>query len=339
VTGSLPAHSIAQNVALQAANQAQLIRGGVMTTKLIGWGSAIALLTGMSSSALAGDVALPPSTTLSQVDAYANGVDSRLQNINGQNVSLSVSQLSPGSALGQASVINDSTIKPYISVVASAAVNLPPVGESTFAHGSASGNMSYALAVEGPTPTVAVQISALGFMSVGNSAGVHGYFAGQVQLGIFGSKELFSDSMYVSFGDGAPFSSQTSGNATLSAFPFATYQGDIRENGVWVLNTNTLYTVSMSAVVETSAVAQQSEQGDGSLIIWPAGQNTQSAYVDPHFQIAPGTMDASAYSFLFSPGVGNAPLGSPGPVPGAGLLSLAFFLLAGAFTKTRTSQR
>jgi hypothetical protein len=306
-----------------------------MNTKLFGWGSAIALLTGMSSSALAGDVYLPPLSTISQVDANTNGVDSHRDNLNGQNVSLSVSQLTPASALGQASVTNYSTNKPYIFVVASAAVNLPPVGESTFARGSASGIMNYSLAVEGPTPTVAVQISALGSMFVGNLSGVHGNFSGQISLSIFGPQELYSDSVYVQFGDGEGLSSQTIGNSTLTGNASSGFVGEIRENGVWILNTNALYTVNMSASVFTSAVAQQNEQWDGSIITWPAGQNTETAFVDPQFQIAPGTIDASAYSFLFSTGVGNAPLGSPGPIPGEGLLSLAFFVLAGVWTKAR----
>ncbi len=35
------------------------------------------------------------------------------------------------------------------------------------------------------------------------------------------------------------------------------------------------------------------------------------------------------------PVLSGAPLGAPGPVPGAGLLSLAFFIVAGAKTKLR----
>ena len=47
-------------------------------------------------------------------------------------------------------------------------------------------------------------------------------------------------------------------------------------------------------------------------------------------------VDMSKYQVLSgTPLSSGAPLGAPGPVPGAGLLSLAFFIVAGAKTKLR----
>ena len=43
----------------------------------------------------------------------------------------------------------------------------------------------------------------------------------------------------------------------------------------------------------------------------------------------------SVVNVTTKPVLSGAPLGAPGPVPGAGLLSLAFFIVAGAKTKLR----
>jgi hypothetical protein len=63
------------------------------------------------------------------------------------------------------------------------------------------------------------------------------------------------------------------------------------------------------------------------------------AYVDPYFSIDPSFPNASLYSIVVSPGVGNSPitpgLPAPGPTPGAGLASLVFLMLAGVANRAR----
>ena len=46
------------------------------------------------------------------------------------------------------------------------------------------------------------------------------------------------------------------------------------------------------------------------------------ASVDPVFSIDPSTPNADQYMLVFSPGIGNDPIGVPGPVAGAGLPGL-----------------
>jgi len=62
--------------------------------------------------------------------------------------------------------------------------------------------------------------------------------------------------------------------------------------------------------------------------------NAASAYVDPYFSLPQWAINAG-YQLDFSAGIGNSPVSAPGPTPGAGLLGLAFFVLAGAMTKAR----
>jgi len=59
-----------------------------------------------------------------------------------------------------------------------------------------------------------------------------------------------------------------------------------------------------------------------------------SAFVDPYFSLSSNLLDRG-YSIVTSDGIGNSPVAAPGPVPGAGLLSLAFLVIAGVWTKAR----
>jgi len=64
------------------------------------------------------------------------------------------------------------------------------------------------------------------------------------------------------------------------------------------------------------------------------GTESLSAFVDPTFSLAPSVVNPEQYTLEFSPGIGNIS-SAPGPVPGAGLLSLVFLVLAGVWTKAR----
>jgi hypothetical protein len=81
--------------------------------------------------------------------------------------------------------------------------------------------------------------------------------------------------------------------------------GSFTENGTYVFDTNTIYTVYLEANVFSQPPAGV---GDPSL----------SASVDPQFILPVG------YSLELSPNIGNGPAGVPGPVAGAGLPGLAF---------------
>ncbi len=62
--------------------------------------------------------------------------------------------------------------------------------------------------------------------------------------------------------------------------------------------------------------------------------SSANAYIDPYFSLPQSLID-EGYQIEVSAGVGNSPVGAPGPIPGAGLASIAFIALAGFVARAR----
>lgn len=91
-----------------------------------------------------------------------------------------------------------------------------------------------------------------------------------------------------------------------------TYQAVVNEEIFVVLTTNVYATSNFPAYPYSAA----------------------SAYIDPYFWLSPSLIDAG-YSIEWSPGVGNAPIGTPGPTPGAGLAGLVALTLTSLYARAR----
>lgn len=63
---------------------------------------------------------------------------------------------------------------------------------------------------------------------------------------------------------------------------------------------------------------------------------TSKAGIDPYIEIDPSTPDASLYTLIFSPGIGNSPLsGMAVPEPATWLLALLGFAIAGEIARAK----
>lgn len=108
--------------------------------------------------------------------------------------------------------------------------------------------------------------------------------------------------------------------------------GSIRENSVYTFETDKLYSVEMEGSVTSGGSI--SVASDGTVTSINAGLQYANVSVDPYFSVAPGTPDASDYSFVFSAGIGNAPIASIPELPVWALLGVGFMIL-GALRPSR----
>lgn len=183
---------------------------------------------------------------------------------------------------------------PYALLAAEAEAGPNSQAPTLFARGS--GLMRYFVQVNGNTPTVDVVVDAIGAASAVASPGASFVVAASWTLyantslsQVLASDEVSSGLMTGGFGDG--FHSSV-------ALTFLTGQ---------------VYAVELRVDAQAAASV--------------AGSSAQAAaFVDPFFHVAPG-VDASAYSFAFSPGIGNA---AAVPEPGmAWLWALGLMALSG----------
>ena len=102
-------------------------------------------------------------------------------------------------------------------------------------------------------------------------------------------------------------------------------------NGVYVAPVNQPFMVNLWVDAEGNAYLPPAFPPSEAV---PNPVASASAYVDPYFSLSPDLTN-EGYSIVTSNGIGNSPIAAPGPVPGAGLLSLGFFALPGAVAKAR----
>lgn len=103
------------------------------------------------------------------------------------------------------------------------------------------------------------------------------------------------------------------------------YAGKVTENSVHSFETGQVYVIGL--LVRATVTAAGGTGGLG------ADQETR-AFVDPLFSIAPGTSGASAYDFVFSQGIINAPA-VPEPATWTLLLGGLAWMIAGMMRRRR----
>ena len=177
-----------------------------------------------------------------------------------------------------------------------------------YTQGTASAQVTYQMSISGPTPTV--DVLARWFLQASASP------ASQVL------------SANANGGAGASFTLSYLGNTMLTdtvGYAFQPFFNPLVEtssqSAVVALTTGVFYTVTIGATASAKI------DGTGDLGGPGGGRATNSALADPTFQIASTVANASAYTFSFSPGIGNGT--TPVPLPGsAGLMAGALALMA-----------
>ena len=178
------------------------------------------------------------------------------------------------------------------------------------------GYLDYYFEVTGPVGASSVKLYMVGNLSVNTIADANG--SDGLSLGTSLGGVLAKASVTV---NGQVFSA-----SSVNGSP----PQDLHLNQVLYVPVNQPVGVSLNTqVLTTSAYACRCVGGEMTY------DSSASAYVDPYFSL-PASLVAAGYQVeILSPGIGNSPLGAPGPTPGAGLASLAFLVLAGMATKAR----
>jgi PEP-CTERM motif len=171
------------------------------------------------------------------------------------------------------------------------------------------GSLGYQLYIEGPAPTVEVLVNANGFVEGSPNLGA----TEQVLQSIFdvrGPGADIYDAVTIDYGSSSN-SSSTSGPGAyiMGNSEIAGLVGGFQDDNVYTFNTDTLYDISLTVETSNSILTSSSgdvQDGSGEGEFIAGGSVTDHAFVDPTYQIAPGTPDADQYTIYFSPGVSNA---------------------------------
>jgi hypothetical protein len=215
---------------------------------------------------------------------------------------------------------------PAITIGTQSVVGLPEVYSSGFSNGAAASgtaSLEYYFESLGPTPTVPVLVQASGDLSTSALPGTGG--GGETALLILevgGPGVTINDEIANGFGVSGIGSSPALGNAEVLCGSTGCL-GHIREHYVYTFETNQLYTVYMEASATSGGNIFVSS--DGTITTFNAGLQYADVGIDPYFSVAPGTPDASAYSFVFSAGIGNAPIATAVPEPSTWAMLLVGF--------------
>lgn len=159
---------------------------------------------------------------------------------------------------------------------------------------SAMAQLDYQFAINGPTPTVAIN----------------------AQWALFAAQSAAAAGDYSNSASGAQFLLWNSAEGNLILDTVSSYNQDqvqtesSSHNQVIVLNTNTIYNVQILA---NAVVSIRGNVGN----LQGGGAEVNSAWADPSFSIAGSVPNAASYSLSFSAGIGNA---APVPEPAAWLL-------------------
>jgi hypothetical protein len=208
---------------------------------------------------------------------------------------------------------------PAVIISTQSVVALPFVFSPGFSNGAGSeGNadLEYSFEVLGPTPSAPVSVQASGALvtSAPTDAGMEAF----LEFIIAGPGVTINDQVDTTVG--------AFGNAEILCGS-AGCDGSIRENSIYTFETDTLYSVEIVGSVTSSGTI--SVASDGTVISNNAGLQSAGVSMDPYFSVAPGTPDASDYSFVFSAGIGNAPIASIPELPVWALLGIGFMIVGG----------
>jgi hypothetical protein len=210
---------------------------------------------------------------------------------------------------------------PAVIVSAQSDVGLPPAFSPGFSNGASSSgdaNLEYSFEVLGPTPTVPVLVQASGALVT--SAPTDAGMAAFLEFIIAGPGVTINDQVDTTVG--------ALGNAEILCGS-AGCEGSIRESSVYTFETDELYSVEIGGSVLSSGTL--SVASDGTVTSINAGLQSADVSMDPFFSVPADTPSASDYSFVFSAGIGNAPIASIPELPVWALLSVGFMIVGGGW--------
>lgn len=206
--------------------------------------------------------------------------------------------------------------------------SVPAGFETDFVNGAAyDATLLYSFEVLGPTPTAQVQFHSLAHYATG-AATPGTRFGAFVQTSVAQmddgggvvARVLTDTSSLHTFDDIVNASPDVTGSLATG------FTGGFNDNGIYTFLTNTRYLVGLQFEIDMHI------NGFG-------GSDTFSGTLDPTFAIAPGFANAGAYSFIFSDGIGNAPLDSGGvPEPSAWAMMLLGFAGLGVAGRRRRAR-
>jgi hypothetical protein len=175
----------------------------------------------------------------------------------------------------------------------------------------ANGSLTYQLYVQGTAsaaPSVGVLIDANGAVS-GSASLDETEQVLQASFDLRGPGATIYDSVDIAYGYDDNASSMSGpgsfivGNSSVSGL-----SGGFNDDNVYILQTNKLYTITL-IVTANNTVSTTSEgevtDGGGETSFIGGGSVTDTAFIDPSYQIAPGTPDADQYTIYLSSGVSN----------------------------------
>jgi hypothetical protein len=263
-----------------------------------------AAIAGLATAAQAGPtVILSPATVTQYVDAGVDGAPAVNHTATGLGPT-SAAGVSPPGTIGagdaQAGGSAMGTPSPLLTGVISASMNpatIPPKINTLSFETAAdySARLHYTLEVLGPTANVGVQIKAKSSLST-STAPSNTIIETEQEFVLYYNDD-FGNTKTVVYDQA--WAAAGGHSANIGGDIVTGLSGGFSEAGIYTLMTDTPYTVSMSDLISVGVLA-------------PGGSVTVSGSVDPTFRIAAGVPDPAAYSFVFSPGIGN---GAAGGVP------------------------
>jgi hypothetical protein len=269
------------------------------------------LFSGLAASnAYAADSALPGAQWENYTTASQNGgpVDNNTSFAPGTNTS-SASDASGTSSVTITSVAGPN---PYIFAQASSSAQVlsPVLGYGGYAYGS--GDLQYWVEVVGPGSgnLIPINVTAYGYASTNSDPAFGAKADAKLWLTFYGQGASPQQYFQAVSNLGAPTS---------------------------YINVNGSYQAVVGQPIFVrlwTDVQAESDAYDLSGITSGYPYSAANAYIDPYFSLPQWAIN-DGYQIDLSAGVGNSPVGAPGPVPGAGLASLAFLALAGLAARAR----
>jgi hypothetical protein len=173
------------------------------------------------------------------------------------------------------------------------------------------GELAYELYIRGPTPTVKVLIKANSYVSGSRIAGdSEQELSSYYRLFLPGTGFKINDSVDINYGTNNSFAK--TGHSYIMGSSGGGYSGGFTEDRIYTLYTNQYYRVSMGILIRSNLYTSTTGSEAGGTYIVLGGRLSDSAFLDPIYQIAPGTPNLSQYAIYLSPEVSKVGSLSPG---------------------------